>query len=285
MKYQETTLENITVEGLYLYGIRERTPNAPAFSAKGIDGKGGVFTVACRNLETIVCKVSLEEYGSDEIRRRAQEDLKWIKEKALAHQSVLAEAMTQGERTISLIPMRFGVIFKEQAGLEATLAKRYVKYQSVLSYLRGKQEWSLKAYLVDRNKLEQEVKENNEVIRKKAKEIAAAPEGLAFFLEEELNALIIEGLDKELTIIVDALFNRFKKYASAAAENKLLRKEVTGRTEPMVLNAAYLIPEENVPGFRIELREVDTLLSAKGLFLEESGPWAAFNFASDEPTN
>ena len=146
------------MEGLYLYCIREKT-DTHCFSAKGIDEKGEVFIIPFRKLEAVVSKVSLEEFASEEIQKKAQEDLNWIKEKGIAHEKVIEEAMRKDDKVLSLIPMRFGAIFKEKERLEETLNKDYPGIREVLDRIRGKQEWSVKVYLKDRQKFEQVIKE------------------------------------------------------------------------------------------------------------------------------
>jgi len=265
---------------IYVYCIKENTKEHPTFSIKGIDGKGEVFTLTHRELEAIVSKVSLEEFGSGEIQKKSQEDLGWIKEKAVAHEKVIEEAMRNKDNVLSVIPMRFGTIFKEKTSLEEALNKDYAKIKEVLERIRGKKEWSVKIYLKDRQKFEQAVKEKNEVIKEKEKEIASLPEGMAFFMEEELKEVISKEMDRELKNIVDVPFESLKKKTADSIRNKILEKELTGRREPMVLNAAYLIAEEKIEDFKKEIEDLNQKMQAKGFCLEYSGPWPAYNFTS-----
>jgi hypothetical protein len=48
----------------------------------------------------------------------------------------------------------------------------------------------------------------------------------------------------------------------------------------MVLNSAYLIPEEKIENFKEEAEGLNQKIQAKGLYLECSGPWPAYNFSS-----
>ena len=270
------------MEGLYLYCIRRRIDASSPFSTKGIDEKGEVFVIPFRELETVVSRVSIEEFASEEIEKKAQEDLSWIKEKALTHEKVIEEAMRKDDKILSLIPMRFGTIFKEKAGLEGTLGGDYSKIKEVLNRIRGKQEWSVKIYLKDRGKLEQVIKEKNKVIKEKEKEIASLPEGMAFFMEEELKEVVSKEADKELNNIVEVLFEGLKKQAVDAKKCKILQKELTGRREPMVLNAAYLISEEKIEDFKKAAEALNQQIQANGFCLEYSGPWPAYNFSQIE---
>jgi len=268
------------MEGLYLYCIREKTAEHSAFSIKGIDGNGEVFAIPYRELEAIVSKVSLEEFESNEIQKKSQEDLCWIKEKALVHEKVIEETMINKDNFLSVIPMRFGTIFKEKASLEEALNKDYAKIKEVLEKIRGKQEWSVKIYLKDRRKLEQAVKEKNEAIKEKEKEIASLPEGMAFFMEAELQEVIANEMDRELKNIIDVLFESLKKKTADSIRNKILEKELTGRSEPMVLNAAYLIIEEKIEDFKKEIEALNQKMQAKGVYLEYSGPWPVYSFTA-----
>lgn len=267
-------------EGLYLYSIREKTDDAPVISIKGIDGKGEAYALPFRGLEAIVSKVSLEEFASEEIQRRAQENLNWIKENAIIHEKVVEESMKKNDKILNLIPMRFGTIFKDNRGLRETLNRDYLKIKEVLERIRGKQEWSIKVYLRNRKKIEQTVKEKNPAIEEKEAEIAFLPEGRAFFIEDELKEVISEEVEKELNNMTEYLFESFKRRAVASVKCKILGKELTGRQELMVLNAAYLIPEENIENFKKEAFELTRRTEAKGFFLEYSGPWPAYNFTS-----
>ncbi len=119
------------MEGLYLYCLRAKPEGSCAILTKGIDGRGEVFILPFRNLEAIVSEVCLEEFASGEIQQRAQEDLNWIKEKALNHTKVIEEAMRE-DKGLSLIPMRFGTLFQDKVRLEETLERDYSKIKEVM---------------------------------------------------------------------------------------------------------------------------------------------------------
>ena len=264
-------------ELIYLYCFREKT-ESPPFSAQGVDGKGEVFSIPARGLEAIVSKVSSEEFDSETVQIKAREDPNWIKEKALAHEKVIEEAMRKDDNFLSLIPIRFGTIFKEEAGLKKTLDKDYSKIEQVLEKIRGKQEWSVKVYLKDKGKFEQAIKKGNPAIKEKEKEITSLPEGMAFFMEEELKELVSQEAEKEINNIAESIFESLKKHTANSARNKILKKELTGRREPMVLNAAYLVAEEKIEDFRKGIEDLNQKMQVRGFCLEYSGPWPAFNF-------
>jgi hypothetical protein len=276
----QNSLRNEKMEGLYLYCIRDKTEDPSSFHAGGIDGKGEVFTIIHNELEAIVSRVSLSEFTSDEIQKKAQDDLNWIKEKAVIHEDVIEEAMRGIDGLVSVIPMRFGIIFKDKAGLEETLDRDQTEMRALLNKIRGKQEWSVKIYLMDSKIFESMVKERNKEIKLKEKEIASMTEGMAFFMEEELKETVRDEVNKELDTMLDGLFEKLGEEAAESVKTKLLDKEMTGRTESMVLNAAFLIHADKVNSFTKTLDNMAGNLTAKGFRLEYGGPWPPFNFTN-----
>jgi len=264
---------------LYLYCLREKTEGAQTISAKGIDGIGKVFIIPYQELEAIVSNSS-EGLASEEMQKRAQEDVNWIKEKALAHEMVIEEAMGKGNKVLSLIPMRFGTVFKDRMSLENALNRDYSMIREVLERIHGKQEWSAKLYLVSKELFEQRIKETNELIKQKEEEIASLPEGMAFFMEEELKEAVSKEVNKELGNTTHTLSESLKKHAVDSIKCKNLERELTGRKESMVLNVAYLILEEKVKDFKKAAEDLNRNIQTEGFYLEYSGPWPAYNFTS-----
>ena len=120
-------------KGFYLYCIIKESDHE--FSTEGIGG-GKVWTMPYQDLKAVVSEVSLDEFSSEEIQKKSQEDINWIKEKAQNHQKAIEGAMASGP----VIPMQFGVIFKTKEKLEETLAKHYEQFKQSLEKLAGKQE-------------------------------------------------------------------------------------------------------------------------------------------------
>ena len=268
------------MDGLYLYCIREKTEDPSSFRTRSIDGKREVFTIIHRELEAVVSRVSLLKFTSEEIQKKAVEDLNWIKEKAVIHEDVIEEAMRGADGLVNVIPMRFGIIFKDKAGLKETLDRDYAKMRRLLNKIRGKQEWSVKIYLMDSERFELMVKEENEDIRLKEQEMASMPEGMAYFMEEELKETVCNEVNKELDAMSDNLFGKLGEEAAELVKTKILDREMTGKTERMVLNAAFLVNTDKVGSFTKTLEGIDEEIKAKGLHLEYSGPWPPFNFTN-----
>lgn len=262
-------------DGLYLYCVREKADTIRVFSAKGIDGKNGVFVFPHRELEAVVSGVPMEEFNG-------REDLNWIKEKAIIHEQVIEEAMKKGRGFLGLVPMRFGVIFKNETGLKTSLDKNYSKIMSVLKKIRGKQEWGLKIYLKDKGKFSDEIKRKSALVKAKEAEMNLLPEGAAYFMEGELKGIVSEEMNRELDGRTKSIFEDLKGCTADAVKCKVLQRELTGIKEDMVLNAAYLVSEEKVGDFKKEVEDLNQKICKDGFSVRYSGPWPAYNFTQLE---
>lgn len=301
------------MEGLYLYCVKEK--NNSEFSEKGIDG-GKIFVVPyqdlpphqsqlrnggksagcskdwCGDLEAVVSEVSLEEFSSEEIQKKAQEDLNWIKDKAAIHEKVIEEAMGinadlrrlyadqcgKNPRGITaVIPMKFGTIFKTRKNLQETFKKYYPKFKKTLENLTGKQEWGVKVYL-DRRFFEKEVKKTSPMIQAKQEEMASMPEGVAYFMQKQIDESVSKEADKALENYTENLLETLKEYIEAGIKGKILEKELTGKSLPMILNAIFLVSEEKLENFVKEIDKLNQEYGLKGFNFEYSGPWPPYNF-------
>lgn len=262
------------MKGLYLYCIREKTNSR--FSSEGIDGSK-VFTILYRDLEAIVSRVSLREFGSKEIQKNAQEDLGWIKEKALLHEKVIEQAMKRRKRIVNVIPMKFGVIFKTKEKLVQTLKKHYAQFRKNLENLSRKQEWAVKVYL-NRKTFEKEIKKVSPVVQKKEKEMSQLPEGVAYFMQRQIDEVVSKEADKVLRDYIKGFFEHLGKYTEVGTKSKILQKELTGKSLPMTLNAIFLVAENNLENFIKEIDKLKKENKSKGFEFEYSGPWPPYNF-------
>ncbi|MBI1938989.1 MAG: GvpL/GvpF family gas vesicle protein [Ignavibacteriales bacterium] len=266
------------MDALYLYCIRKKNIFLP-FLAQGLEEKKEIFAIPYKKIEAVVSRISVEDFSSDEIKIKAQENLNWIKEKILIHEKVIEEAMKKDDITLSVIPMKFGTIFTEEKRLLETLDKHYLQFRTALDKLEGKEEWSVKIYLSDEKKFEEIIKTNCGTIKEYQNKIAGLPEGLAYFHELELKEVISNEIEQRLEDIKKEIFFEMKLDTEEAKECKLLEKEITGRVEPMILNSSFLISDKMVNQFIQKAERKNKELNIKGLVLEFSGPWPPYYFS------
>lgn len=265
------------MKGFYLYCFREKNP-ALIKAVRTID-KGEASTLPYEKLEAVVSEVDLEKFSSNEIRRKAQEDVHWIKGKAQIHEHVIERAMVVGGRIVPVVPMKFGTIFKTKKNLKQVLKKNYSKFKKLLEKLEDKQEWGVKVYL-DEEVFEKQLEKKSKTILKKKKEIDSLPKGADFFVKKQAEEIIEREKIRRLGKVTEKIFADLKKLAVKANQGKNLDRALTGRKEPMVLNANLLIKEEKAGKFQKEVNELKAKYKNLGLIIQESGPWPPYNFVS-----
>lgn len=269
-------------KGLYLYCVRKKNP-AAVKAVKTID-KGEVYTVSYKELEAVVSPVDLKEFSSEEIQKKAQGDVNWIKGKAQIHEHVIEQAMgvvpipTSSEvgkgKIIPVIPMKFGIIFKTKQSLEKMLKKNYAKFKASLENLVGKQEWGMKVYL-NEDVFEKTIHDRQP---KPIQDRKKLPRGMDFFAKKKMEEAIAKEKDRKLKRVIQEIFGNLQKLAVEASQGKNLDKAITGRKELMVLNANLLLKEEKVGKFQKEVNGLKTRYQNQGLIIQESGPWPPYNF-------
>jgi len=263
--------------GLYLYCIRQKC-NEPIEVLKTMSGDEKVQILSFMDLEAIISEVSIEEFSSAEIQKKAEEDLDWIKGKAQIHEEVIEQAMmTSDSVIIPVIPMQFGVIFKTREKIQETLGGNLEKFKKSLEYLGGKQEWSVKAFL-DQKVFEEFLESGNEELLAKKKETESLPRGMSFFAKKKISSTIDEIKEKELDKIIKEIFERLNESAVSFHKAKILEKDFTLMTEDMILNGFYLIEESRLNEFKGKIEEFREKFNLRGIKIEMSGPWPSYHF-------
>ena len=270
-------LQVLMEKGFYLYCIRSQTAK-PIEVVKTISGEGKVYIISYNDIEAVVSEVDLNEFGSEEIQKKAEEDLNWIKEKAQIHEYVIEQVMRVGPNLISVIPMKFGTIFKTEESLKECLRKNYQQFKDSLEKLKGKQEWGVKIYLKE-NIFRKTIEDKNEAVLAKKKEIESLPKGMAFFTQKQIGEIVNQEKDKELDRITEEIYESLGQLAFSKNKSKLLEKDFTGMLEEMLLNAFYLIEESKLASFQKKVGELKEKYNSLGFKVEVSGPWPSYHFA------
>jgi hypothetical protein len=271
------------MQGLYLYCIRQAS-NPVSYTLnpnlKGI-GDARIFGMPYKDIEAIVSSIDTKEFTSKEITQKAKEDVKWIIGHAQNHEKVIEHATGIRKNTayslqlIAVIPMKFGMIFKDEKSLETMLKKNFGKFRKILKDLNGKQEWGVKVY-TNEKKLKAEIKLKHTGISAQIKKAKKLPRGQDYFQELETEKSLNEIARDRSTEAVKKFFTLLKPYATKAKSSKILTREFTGQEEPMILNSVYLIEENAIKDF---MKRVTKLKKENPAYkFDCTGPWPAYNF-------
>src|SRR5215472_7174842 len=130
--------------GVWIYAITGRVSATSLGQLRGVGG-GPARAIAAGELTAVVEDVGLAEYGEQALRRNL-EDLAWLEATARAHHRVINALARLGP----LVPIRLATVYSGDAGVVAMLADRNTDFLAVLSRIRGRQEWGVKAYAAGR---------------------------------------------------------------------------------------------------------------------------------------
>lgn len=262
----------------YVYAVvaRMNGDSAPPLASHGIDPAHPVYALTYEDMEAILSRVSLGEFGEDSLRQHV-EDVVWLESKVRAHQSIV-ESLMNGR---GLVPFKFCTIYRTEDRVCEMLALHHKGLQAALGRLEGKSEWGVKLFC-NRDELVATVGQANERIRSLRDEIASKPSGAAYLLRKRLDQETAAEADRVADEVTTRSHELLSHRADDAVVNALQGREATGRADDMVLNAAYLVENSRSDDFRQELETLAKTYGSMGFAYELTGPWPAYNFSTIE---
>ena len=243
----------MTTEGRYLYCVTEET--SAGFGKIGLAGKE-VFGVVHKDIAAIVSPIPFKTIEST---------LATI----MAHQQVVEACRTRA----TTLPVRFGVIFKNEEGVKEMLTKSYGSYRTKLLELRDKEEFGAKLILDEAGlkKIRAEVEGESDELAKLRKEMEKASKGTLYLLKIKMDEALKNETARRIGELSGAVHRELGK---ASLESTLLKSE----HEQIVLNGAYLVDTSRRDEFQSEASKVKRKYEGQGLSVHVSGPWAPYSF-------
>jgi hypothetical protein len=261
------------LEGLPAEGICPACPvYALPYPYPATTASEAVLHSADQTIQAIVSRVSLRDFGPERLDENL-DDMRWLEARVRAHQGIL-DAVAASR---TLIPMRFCTIYRSEERVRKMLEQHHAGFVKALARLDGKREWGVKVYC-DSQVLAQKVGLVSDRAKKLEAEIAARSSGAAYFLRKKLDETITEEAEHVRDEFAQRSHDRLAVHAAEAVINPLLAKELTGRKEPLVLNGAYLVAEEQLAAFRAELTALQDECGNLGFSYEMTGAWPPYNF-------
>lgn len=257
--------------GLYVYGIVDRAALA-GLPEHGVAAGYPVTLLPYRDLAAVVSEAPLDEWGQEALEAQLA-DLAWLEARVRTHQAVLDAVLPLA----TLAPMKFATIYLSQDGVAEFLAAHYDEFVALLGHLRGRQEWGLKLYC-DNATLAAHIAEISPEVARLRAEIVSKPKGAAYLLARKLQETSDHESERVELEVADRTHTALTEQSVAAALNPLQSTEITGRTERMLLNAAYLVDATALDAFHAALAEIAAEYGSRGFQFELSGPWPAYNF-------
>jgi hypothetical protein len=252
--------------GLYIYCVTGKTETKALKAKKSEPEDLGIrnqqiYEIGYKDLSAVVSNFPLEQ-------------LKANMDDVISHQKVVENTRKKAGTTI--LPVRFGTILRNQEEVTDLLSKSYNEYKSKLSKLSGKDEFGLKVLITDitREKLKELVEAESKEIKKikdSISSLSANSSGSTYLLKLNLEDAIKNGVSKKIEKLA---YEIHQQVVQLSEESSLLKADI----EQIILNAAYLVNQNNATAFKSKFQELKEAYGSVGLIFHMSGPWAPYSF-------
>lgn len=252
----------MTEDAVYLYAIGEaalaQDPTVPGLT--GVDG-APVRVTGSGALTAAVSTVNAAAF-SEEALRCNFDDLAWVEATARAHHAVV-DTLAQRH---CIAPVRLATIYHTDDGVHHLLDHSGDAIMHALERLRGCGEWGVKAFRAAEPE--------------PGLDVGADPArpGTAYLLRRRAARDHAATMRKVTAVTVEQAYRELAEHAVASRRYPTQDPRLTGRSEEMLLNAAYLIDLRHIEQFRMAADQWE----GQGLRLELAGPWPAYSFTAVE---
>jgi len=244
----------MAADGRYVYCIMEGGENQNLGSI-GLFGNE-VYTINHNDISAVVSKAPFKEMKPDV-------------DSIIAHQRVVEAS----KNVTTTLPVRFGILFKSEQGVKKLLTKSYNDFKSKINKLKDKEEFGIKLILEKENirKIQKQVIDKSEEVKKIKSEISESGKGTAYFLNMRMD----EAIKNEVLRKVEELGGEVhRELVSCSIDSCFLKADL----EDVILNAAYLVNKSEIKKFSDKLEKLKKMYGTHGLILHQSGPWAPYSF-------
>lgn len=256
--------------GHYVYGVLASDTRLPPDLA-GVEPSAGIRRVEEEGLAALVSEVRLAEFDESALRENLN-DVAWLEEKARAHEQVLEAALDVG----AVVPLRLCTVFIGEDQVRAMLARERGALIDALERLEGRAEWGVKAY-ADRDVVEREA-----IARAGDDESArGVSAGTAYMNRRRAEAQARAEVEEIADEWGRGIHGRLAAIASEALLNPLQQPQLSGHGGEMFLNGVYLVSDAEAPTFCAAVAEVAEVFDRRGVEIDLTGPWPAYNFVKN----
>lgn len=262
---------------LYLYCLvsADSPIDLNRISSAGVDEQSPLIVIQDSHITAIISEVALADFAGEEAETRLK-DLAWLGPRALRHEAVIEQVMSQ----TAVIPARFGTLFSSQSKLTAFLAAHQSAIRQSLAELAGHQEFAVKTLLF-RERAKSALA--TERLSSQAQDLGAVSPGARYFQQKKIAAAAEQELTDWLQTTCTESAVHFNACAEKFAERKVITRTVTvsesGTEMEVIAIWALLISARQVNELRLRVDAANARYQQHGLFFELTGPWPPYTFA------
>lgn len=258
----------------YVYCIAEKAAagELPAESLPSAIEEGSKLEwVFAGDLAALTSQVPLASYSEESLAAHLS-DATWTAARAMRHETI-AEYVA---KRAGIVPLRFGTIFLERAGIESMLSEKGRELQGILERLRGCEEWGVNVFC-DQSALMSSITSVSPVLRDLTERAAQASPGQSYLMQKKIDALRVDESRAALNRIIEQVEKTLGDQSDEATRLRVLKVEATEYGE-LKAKFAFLVKRAAFEQFRDAAERLAQENQNAGVRLELTGPWPPYNF-------
>jgi Gas vesicle synthesis protein GvpL/GvpF len=234
-----------------------------AGAPRGLAGTGPVRLIDVdRGLWLVVADAPLKRYGADAINPRLS-DLDWVSRLAVDHETVIEWFI----KSNAVLPMKLFTLFSNDARAVEHIAAERRRIDALLKRVAKRVEWGVRIVLG----------------RQKASEREAKPrrvsDGMSYLAHKKAQRDAASELAKRARVVVTDVYDQLSEQAALARRRPASELPVQGG--PLLLDAAFLVPQSKSAQFRTFATRHARALMRSGYVVTVSGPWPPYSFIQE----
>ena len=260
----------------YVYCIAESAAASqlPASSLPAaIEEDAELEWISVANLAALVSRVPLAMYNEESLAEHLT-DATWTAIRAMRHETVVEYVA----KRISVLPLRFGTIYLERAGIEKMLTEKARELEEIIQHLQGREEWGVNVFC-DRAVLMSSITSVSPVLREMVELAEQASPGQSYLIQKKIGALKADEARATVNHIVELIEKRLRDQSDDARRLRILKVETTEHGE-LKAKFAFLVKRSAFEEFRDAAERLAQENQAAGVRLELTGPWPVYNFTA-----
>jgi len=246
-------------QGRYIFAVTRGLDPDQLAGTRGLRGTP-LDIVDHRDVSAVVCSVDLAEFGEAQLKENL-ENMEWLEEVARTHHDVVYAVSCAA----AVAPMRLVTICSDDESVRSRIESVYADLTEALGRVENRHEWSVKVYAVRQEQPE-------------PAEVGRPASGAAYLQRKREQAAQRRSTGEQYTQEADEIHQTLTRAVVATRILPPQDPRLTGRSDTMILNGAYLVPAEEADGFRDLVRRLVEL--HPGLEIELQGPWPPYSFAT-----
>ena len=241
----------------------------------GVDSRFDVELICEGSVAAVASRIGPDRFDSEKLQGRTAEEIRWLGEVAARHNQIICEAADNS----AVLPLRMGTLFRSRDSLRATLARCRATVSEFLRKLGDRQEWGVKLFLRQARLDPVPVHAGPP-----APHFPVAPSdqksqsGAAYLAAKKAqleSRRQSRAAMRETIVTVERCLTGMADHCCRIGN---LPSSLTGQSDEMVFNAAFLLPASSRKNWLDAVESVGREVSEMGLLLELSGPWPPYHF-------